>query len=474
MLVWLLLVPLAAILLLNLPYADALRRRAFTLGIAIALLQAIVVVLQPLSWWNSPSPAGRFMALNHQAGALSQVMLLSIGLAVFAAISVGRSTLGQEGKPYHFVNVVLASLIGMNGAVLVTDLFSLYVFIEIVSVTSFVLIAFSRGRLALEGAFTYIVMSIVASVLMLSGTALLMMVAGSTGFSAVHGALKASGGSTLAKIAIGAFVCGLFVKGGLVPFHGWVLGAYSAAPSAASVLLAGIATKVSGIYGLIRLTTTVFPPSAALNDVLMLVGTVSIIVGALAALTQQDIKRMLAYSSISQVGYIVLGLGCGTALGVAGAVFHLFNHCILKSLLFVNASALEQRVGTTNMQRMGGLGTPMPVTGVSSLVACLSTAGVPPFSGFWSKLIIVLALWQAQHRTYALIAILLSVLTLAYLLVLQRKVFFGKVSQELAALREAGAGLAVPELVLAAITILLGLLFPLLLDSFLVPIGGIL
>ncbi len=232
-------------------------------------------------------------------------------------------------------------------------------------------------------------------------------------------------------------------------------------------------TKVAGIYALIRLASAVLGPSDALNSVLLLVGAISVVVGALAALGQNDLKRMLAYSSISQVGYIVLGLGCGSPLGLAGAVFHLFNHSIFKSLLFVNAAALEQRLGTTDMNRMSGLGSRMPVTGITSVIATLSTAGIPPLAGFWSKLIILIALWQTGNHAYAVVAVLISVLTLGYLLVMQRRIFFGKVAEGFKDVREAGLGLIVPAVVLAVLTIVAGVLFPWVLDSLMLPVGGL-
>jgi len=474
MLSLLILVPLAALILLNLPLKEALRKWAFPLALAIALAQVGTVLFAPSSLRSASPFLEQLVSLTLQAGNLSLVLLLCIGIVMFTALLVAKPMIQGPRPWFNFINVLLISLIGMNGAVLVTDLFSLYVFLEVTSVASFVLIAFNRDRDALEGAFKYIVLSAVATVLMLTGVAMLMLMAGGTGFETVRLTLAGTHANLLAKIAVGGFVCGLFIKGGLVPFHGWLPGAYSAAPAPVSVLLAGIVTKVSGIYALVRLATSVFPPSGPLNHVLMLVGTVSIIVGALAALGQGDMKRMLAYSSISQVGYIVLALGCGTELAVVGAVFHLFNHAIFKSLLFVNSAALEQRLGTTDMNRMGGLGSRMPWTGVTSTVAALSTSGVPPFAGFWSKLIIIIALWKAQDYAYAWIAVLMSVVTLAYFLVLQRKVFFGKVSQELAEVHEASFALVFPAVVLAAITSGVGVLLPWMLDSFLLPLKTIL
>jgi formate hydrogenlyase subunit 3/multisubunit Na+/H+ antiporter MnhD subunit len=303
---------------------------------------------------------------------------------------------------------------------------------------------------------------------------ILLLAGGDTSFSTIGRVVSQSGGNPLILFAIAIFMCGLFIKGGIVPFHGWLPAAYSAAPSAASILLAGIATKTSGIYALIRLTTSIFANNPSINHVLLLAGVVSIIVGAFAALGQNDFKRMLAYSSISQVGYIILGLGCGTNLGIIGAVFHLFNHSIFKSLLFVNSAAVEKQSGTTDMNKLGGLGSKMPVTNFTSLIAFLSTAGVPPLAGFWSKLIIILALWQNDLHTYAVIAVLASVLTLAYLLMMQRKVFFGILGSGLENVREAGAGIVLSASILAAITVGVGVFFPLLFNSVLTPISSFL
>ena len=373
----------------------------------------------------------------------------------------------------NLVSILLIALVGMNGLVLLRDLFSIYVFLEVTSVASFVLIGLMRGREALEGAFKYIILSAVASVLMLIGVSVVLVVAGGTDFESIAQGLRAGQSPLLAKLAVASFVCGLFIKGGLVPFHGWVVGAYSAAPAPVSIFLAGIATKVSGIYLLIRLAGYVFPPSAPLNHVLLALGAVSVVVGALAAMTQKDMKRLLAYSSISQVGYIILGLGCGSPLGLAGAVFHLFNHAVFKSLLFANAAALEHRLGTTDMDRMGGLGSRMPVTGLTSVIGLLSTAGEPPLSGFWSKLIVVVALWQGGFHGYAGLAVLMSGFTLAYLLVMQRRVFFGLTPPALADVQEESLGLVLPAVVLAILTVGLGLAAPLLFRTFLLPVRGL-
>ena len=461
---YLLIVPLAAVLVLNLPLAF-LRRCLAPFGVAFALTQAVMAIF----WGSELAMPAAIMPLV--VDGLTRVMLLAIALVVIAAMLVGRATVEDGVRRCNFANLVILAMVGMNGVVLCADLFSIYVFIEIAAVSSFILIALDKTRAGFEGAFKYFVLSASATVAILTGVALLFMTAGTTGFAGVASAVSAAPSRPFVLVALALFAGGLFIKSGLVPFHGWVPDAYSAAPSAVSVLLAGIVTKATGVYVLLRLAMDVLGFSPVLGQAMMLVGTLTLAVAALAALVQPNFKRMLAYSSISQVGYIILGFGVFTPLGIAGAVFHLFNHAIFKSLLFVNAAAVEKQAGTCNMGELGGLAQKMPVTGFTSVVGLLSTAGVPPLAGFWSKLIIIMALWQAGFHAYAAIAVLFSLVTLAYFLVMQRRVFFGILKPSCEHVREA-AELAAPAIMLAAITIAVGLLIPFIMGTFLLPVTG--
>jgi len=415
---------------------------------------------------------GSFLKFNFAIDNLSRVLLFCIGIVLFAALFVQKYIISDEERLFNFVNILLLILAGMNGIVMVRDIFSLYVFIEIAAVGSFIMIGFNKDAFAFEAAFKYIVLSVGATVMMLTSIGLLLVIAGDTGFSSLASALTASPNKLLINFIIGIFLCAAFIKAGLMPFHGWVPDAYSQAPASVSVFLAGIVTKAVGVYTLIRIVNSVFGFDNSLKNILLLVGGFSVVAGALAAFGQKDFKRMLAYSSISQVGYIVLGLGCGTALGLAGAVFHLFNHAIFKSLLFVNSATVEFQTGTRNMDKLSGLARKMPVTGVTSVLACLSAAGIPPLAGFWSKLIIIMALWIAGFRAYAIIAVLASVLTLGYFLTLQRNIFFGKLGEGLAEVKEGGLGLLFPALILAAIIVGTGLFFPFIINAFILPVGG--
>ncbi len=481
--VLLIIVPLLAMLALNLPWMRLMNRLALWVGLGLCLVQAFLVLLGSASFWKAPSPwFSRLLLFEPSVDYLSLVMFLAIALVGAAALMVCRYSIRTTDNAADYgnrrflaVNLVILAMAGMNGVVLASDLFSLYVFLEITAVASYILIAFEKGRDAFEGAFKYLIMSAVATALILSAIALLLLTAGDLAYANIKLAIKAAPHSGIVLTAIAMLLVGLFIKGGLIPFHGWLPDAYSSAPAGVSVLLAGIVTKTTGVYTLLRIVISVFGGvNHSLENLLLFVGTASMLVGALAALGQSDFKRMLAFSSISQVGYMILGVGTGAVIGIAGSIFHLFNHAIFKSLLFVNAAAVEQQSGTRNMNRMGGFAEKMPLTGCTSAIAFLSTAGIPPLAGFWSKLIIVVALWLTGHYVYASLAILASLLTLAYFLSMQRRVFFGKLAAEFESLKEANAWILIPACALALITIGVGICVPWLFNTFLLPIGSLL
>lgn len=456
--------PLLGVILLNLLYKKAGRKAAFWTGLVVICVQMLMsLTLGGLIWQRLVDVLQAKLFADYSIDFFAATVLFTIGLIALISLIVGRYS--DTGDKFNFVNLILIIMMGMNGVVMVNDIFSLYVFLEITAAASFVLIALYKGREALEGSFKYFVMSAVATIFLLSAISILFMSNGDLGYKAVGDYLKGLNGVYPAQLIIAfiLFITGLSIKAGLVPFHMWVPDAYSSAPSPVSVLLGGIVTKVAGIYTLMRLFTDVFNGISAVSRALMFLGALSIVAGALAAIGQTDFKRMLAYSSISQVGYIILGVAIGTPIGFIGALLHFFNHATFKSLLFVNSTAVEMQTGTRDIKKLGGLASKMRITGGTSVVGFLSTAGIPPLSGFWSKLLIIIALWQSGLYAYAAIALLASILTLAYFLILQRNVFFGKIAEGLEDIKEVNAGIASPAILLSAVTVGMGLLFPLVL-----------
>jgi len=461
----LILIPIIAVILLNVVSGDFVKKAAIGLGLLVCLIQVALV------FFGGNINLGITMPFfNFDIDRLSLLMMLAIAIVSFSALMVSFSTIADKRKLFNFINITMLCIAGMNGVVMVRDIFSLYVFMEIVAISSFILIASGKEQNAFEGSFKYLVMSAVASVMMLSSIAILIMYAGDTSFAMVRDAVQGSS-SAFVIAATAIFMAGLFIKAGLIPFHGWLPDAYSSAPAGVSVLLAGIITKTAGVYTTIRIVSEIFGFNETLKSVLLVIGIVSIFVGAFAALGQKDFKRMLAYSSISQVGYIILALGTGTELGIAGAIFHLFNHSIFKTQLFVNSAAVEKQTGTTNMDELSGVSNMMPITGWTSVIAFLSTSGIPPLSGFWSKLIIIIALWKAGLHGYAAAAIIGSLITLAYFLSMQRRVFFGKA--KMTGIKEAGFALVFPAVILAIITVGVGVFFPMFVNTIIVPIASL-
>ena len=455
-------IPLLAVIVLNLTFKATGQKISYWVAAVVALVQIALSVAAMILCSNSGSVLKGYFFTSISIDFLSAVVLLTIGLIAFVTLVMAKVM--DNKHIFNFTNVLLLGILGMNGVTMVTDLFSLYVFIEVTAAATFILIAIHHDEAELEGAFKYYMLSAIATVLMLSAIAFIFMLVGDTGFGAVEKYIIGLHGAFPFQIAIALmlFIAGLSIKAGLVPFHGWVPDAYSASSAPVSVFLAGIVTKVSGVYTIMRLFRDVFGSSSAVGNVLIVLGLISIFVGALAAIGQKDFKRMLAYSSISQIGYIILGIGTGSPLGFIGALLHFFNHADFKALLFVDSAAIEMQTGTRDMDKMGGLASKMPSTGVSSILAFLSTAGVPPLSGFWSKFLIILAVWSIS-MTAGSLALLASLITLAYFLIMQRKVFFGKLADGMENVKEAPGGIVAMEWLLAAITVIIGVLFPLVL-----------
>ncbi len=459
-----LLIPFIGIVLLNLFYTKKLKKLAFGTGILVTLIQmflACALIFQIAGNFFTAIEIKYF--INLSIDLYAAIILFTIGLIAFISLIIRRHS--DNDEIFNFTQLIMIIMIGMNGVVMVTDIFSLYVFLEVTSVASFVLIAKKKELLALNGSFKYLLMSSIATLMILTAVAIFFMTFGTLSYEGLGAQLTADAAvSTQIVLAIILLVTGLSIKAGLVPFHMWVPDAYSSPSASVSVLLAGIVTKAGGVYAILRLLMVVFPQIVLIQEVFAFIGIISIVAGALLAIGQKDFKKMLAYSSISQIGYIIVGAACGTPLGFLGAFLHFFNHATFKSLLFVNASAVEAQTGYKELDKLQGLAGKMKITSWTSVVAFLSTAGIPPFSGFWSKVIIIIALWQVGFIPYAIIALLASILTLAYFLILQRKVFFGKTSAEFENTKEANNGFISASMILAIITVLVGIGFPFVLN----------
>lgn len=399
-----------------------------------------------------------FLGLNMVADGLSIFMLITVNIISFLMVLYSTAYMEKKAKQKSSYYIFLMLLIaGLNGVLISSDLFNLYIFTEITLISAYILVAFNKDSQHYEASFKYTVLGTLSSLLILLAIAFIYSKTASLNFSYISLNWD-QGKSVFNTFVILLLLAGFGLKTALVPFHTWLPDAHPAAPAPVSAMLSGLVIKTTGAYALIRIIFNVIGFNNVISNVLMYMGIVSIIVGILLALAQWDFKRLLAYSSVSQVGYIILGFGLGTPLGILGGLLHLINHSVFKSLLFLNAGSVEYSTGTRDIRELGGLSKNMPVTSFSSMIASLSIAGVPPLGGFWSKLLIIIACLSAGRYYFAVFAAVAGILTLALVLEVQKKVFYGYPNAIWTNIKECPMMMAVPMLILSVLCIFLGLL----------------
>jgi multicomponent Na+:H+ antiporter subunit D len=400
-------------------------------------------------------PIGICMVLD----GLTSFMLITLNLVAFLVVIYSASYMERYTDKSKFYTLFMLMLAGMNGVIITGDLFNLFVFLEIASISSYALVAFGTEAEELEASFKYAVMGSVASSFILLGIAILYSFTSTLNMADMANALAQKDPSRILPFVSVLFLMGFGLKAALVPFHAWLPDAHPSAPAPISAMLSGVLIKALGVYAIMRIFFNIMGINNITLSIFMFLGAISMLMGVFLALGQWDFKRLLAYHSISQIGYVILGLGLGTPLGILGGLFHLFNHSIFKSLLFLTSGAVDYSLGTRDLQKMGGLRKNMPITANTSLVASLSIAGIPPFNGFFSKLIIILACIQVRRFGYAFWAVVASILTLASFMKVQRYAFFGELNKRWRDAKEVPWTMRLSMIVLTVICIFAGLLF---------------
>ncbi len=399
---------------------------------------------------------------------LSCFMIVIIQLISFTSLLFSVNYIRHISSSWKYYSLFMFLVAGMNGVVSTGDIFNLFVFMEIALFAAYALVSYGGKAFEFEAAFKYAVIGSISSTLILVGIGITYSATSSLTLAHIAQVLPQKP-DILVWVGV-LFLVGFGIKAAIMPFHAWLPDAHSSAPAPISSMLSGVLIKALGIYVLIRLFFNVFGAPPVFMNIFMVLGAASIIIASFLAIGQWDMKRLLAYSSISQIGFILLALGISTKLAILGAVFHIFNHAIFKSLLFYNAGSIEMAIGTRDLREMGNLKSVLPVTYSTSLIGTLSVSGLPPFNGFFSKLIIIVACVQAGYITYATIAIIGSLLTLAYFLKVQRYAFHGDKLFDVSE-KSIGGGMKFAMLFLALLCVVTGvLLIPALRQSMLDPI----
>jgi multicomponent Na+:H+ antiporter subunit D len=438
-----------------------------SLGVALLLLRQVVdgpAISYSIGGW--PPPWGieyRIDALN--ASLLVIVSAINAIVMIFARASVEREI--DADRIYLFYAAWLLCFTGLLGIVATGDAFNLFVFLEISSLSSYALISLGRDRRALTAAFQYLILGTIGATFILIGIGLAYMVTGTLNMADLAHRLAAMEGNRTVRVAIAFVVVGAGLKLALFPLHVWLPNAYTYAPSPVSVFLAATATKVA-VYVLLRFVFTVFGADFSfgvlpLDAILMPLAIIAMFVGSLAAIFQENVKRMLAYSSVAQIGYIVLGISFVTQDGLTGGIVHIFNHSLIKGAMFMAVGCIFFRLGSVALTDMRGIGRQMPWTMAAFVVGGLGLIGVPGTAGFISKWYLVLAGIEAGWWP-ALLVLASSLLAAVYVWRVIEIAYLRPAPADHPAPGEAPLSLLLPTGALAALSIYFGLYSELTVD----------
>lgn len=440
-----------------------------SLVLILALIKPVLLEGQVINYWlgNWEPVEGWAIGNSLEVDALSLFFALIVVVAVFVSGVYSFFYMSHDDSLVNYYTLFLMLSGSVLGLVLSGDLFNMFVMIEIMTFTAVALTAFrNHYEGALEGAFKYLVVGSLGSTSVLIGIALIYSQLHTLNLAQIAALLPTSS-SPVILIAFAFLFVGFGSKAFLFPFHPLAADAHAVAPASISLMISGVLTKC-GVYGIIRLCYCLYQnmDQPFVQYFVTGVGVISMFVCVTMAFNQHNFKRLLAFHSISQVGYVITVIGLGSALGMSAGLFHAMNHTIFKGLLFLTAGAVQHATGSLDLDELGGLSKKMPGTCALFLIGAASISGLPPFNGFASKWMIYQATFQKAGETgnfffvvVCVAALITSVLTLASFIKVAQSVFFGQLNPKFANTKEVSLGMRIPMWILAALCILPGL-FP--------------
>jgi multicomponent Na+:H+ antiporter subunit D len=458
--------------LLAAPLTVLLRRRAPAFGVALAaswLALAIAVSLWlrvadngTISYaiGNWPPPWG----IEYRVDRLSAFVLVLVSGIAAVVLPYSRASIEAEvplQQHYLFYTMFLLCLAGLLGITITGDAFNVFVFLEVSSLSTYVLIAVGRDRRALVASYQYLIMGTIGATFFVIGVGLLYLMTGTLNIADMGQRIASVQGTRPVLAALAFLTVGISLKLALFPLHQWLPNAYTFAPSAVSAFLAATATKVA-VYVLLRFYFSVFSESAVfarlpMQEAMLLLALAGMFVASTIAIFQTDLKRLFAYSSVAQIGYIILGLSFSSASGLTATIVHLFNHGVTKGAIFLLLGGVAMVMGGTSLARVQGLGRRMPLTSFGIVLAGLSLIGVPGTAGFVSKWYLILAALEKGQWWLVFLIVLSSLLAVAYVWRFVEAAYFREPRQDIAADAAVPWSMALPAAVLVAATVYFGL-----------------
>ena len=444
--------PIAA--LLNRPrlsWAVAVAATLWALYAALELLSQTMAageIHYELGGWAAPYGI-EYVVDPVNAWVVVIVSLIGALVVPYARVSVERE-ITEDRIPLFYAAFILC-LTGLLGIAVTGDVFNVFVFLEISSLSAYALIALGSDRRALTASFQYLIMGSVGATFIVIGIGLMYVMTGTLNMADLADRLPEVSGTRTIPVAFTFLTVGITLKLALFPLHLWLPNAYTYAPSAVTAFIASTATKVA-VYLLLRFFFTIFGVTFSfdvmqLDRILMPLALIAIVAMSLVAIYQENVKRLLAYSSVAQIGYMVLGISFASVLGLTAGILHLFNHALMKGALFMSMGCVMYRVGSVRLERMHGLGRAMPWTMAAFVVGGLSLIGVPFTVGFISKWYLVQAALEQGMWPVAGVVLLGSLLALMYVWKVVEVAYFREADPELE-ISEAPLSLLVPTWVL--------------------------
>ena len=444
--------PIAA--LLNRPrlsWAVAVAATLWALYAALELLSQTMAageIHYELGGWAAPYGI-EYVVDPVNAWVVVIVSLIGALVVPYARVSVERE-ITEDRIPLFYAAFILC-LTGLLGIAVTGDVFNVFVFLEISSLSAYALIALGSDRRALTASFQYLIMGSVGATFIVIGIGLMYVMTGTLNMADLADRLPEVSGTRTIPVAFTFLTVGITLKLALFPLHLWLPNAYTYAPSAVTAFIASTATKV-GVYLLLRFFFTIFGVTFSfdvmqLDRILMPLALIAIVAMSLVAIYQENVKRLLAYSSVAQIGYMVLGISFASVLGLTAGILHLFNHALMKGALFMSMGCVMYRVGSVRLERMHGLGRAMPWTMAAFVVGGLSLIGVPFTVGFISKWYLVQAALEQGMWPVAGVVLLGSLLALMYVWKVVEVAYFREADPELG-ISEAPLSLLAPTWVL--------------------------
>ena len=421
----------------------------------LLLVMVITDGIQVLHVGNWKAPFGISLVADH----LSVLMLMVTGILGLATAVYARGELdaAMRAKGFHTLFHILIG--GISGAFLTGDLFNLYVWFEVMLMASFGLLTWGQTRAQFSGAVRYVVINLLATMFFLLGLALLYGLTGTLNMAHLHQKIAALGPNGLVTAIAFIFMAAFGIKAGMFPLFFWLPASYHTTPVAISAIFAGMLTKV-GVYALIRVFALIFIQNiAATHGILLVAACLTMVSGVLGAAAQNEFRRILSFHIISQVGYMMLGLALWSPLALAGAVFYLVHHMIVKTNLFLVSGMARDISGSMDLDRMGGIYGLKPVVALLFFIPAFSLAGFPPLSGFWAKLLILQASLQTGRYLVAAVAVVVGLLTLFSMVKIWVKAFWKPLPASVGApcVAPLSRWTLTPVCVLGIITVLIGL-----------------